>query len=235
MITIHLHGPQAHLVPGPLSFAVETVAEAIKAFSSQMKHVLRPVPGQERIVYSGSNARTPDDLLKIRDEDVEVHLVPSILGGGGKGGLMSILMIVVGILIIAVTWWTGFGAAAGASLIATSMAGMLYGMGASLILGGLLSLMSTPAPDNTANQDTTFTTTPDPSSSRYLGSPKNTVKSGTRVNLAFGENLIPGHFLSFNIDSTDGVGTALKPVIVTTDPDIPEDGSAANVPSESYP
>lgn len=234
MITIYLHGPQAHLLPEPFQCAVETVAEALKALGTQFK-ALTPVPGQDRLIYSATGVRTPDDLLRVREEDTEVHLIPTMVGGGGKGGLMSILMIAVGVLIIALTWWTGFGAAAGASLIATQLAGMLYGLGAALILGGLLSLIAAPATDTQANQDTTLTSTADPSSSRYLGQAKNTVKAGTRVNIAFGENKIPGHYLSFNIDSTDGVDTALTPVNIGTDPDIPEDGSANNVPKASYP
>ena len=86
-----------------------------------------------------------------------------------------------------------------------------------------------------AMQETgTFETSKDPESSRYLGSTKNSVKIGTRVSICFGRNKVPGHFVSFNVDSTEGVDTAYNPIVVTNNPDLPPDGSAHWEPTRVY-
>jgi predicted phage tail protein len=72
---------------------------------------------------------------------------------------------------------------------------LIFGVGSSLLLGGVLQLLS-PAPmrDTPAG---------DPEASRYLGPPANTVAIGTRIPIGYGTFKLAGHFLSFDIRATD--------------------------------
>ena len=215
---------------------MDTIAEAIKALGQQVK-ALRPIPGQARPVYDVvcDGVVTVEDLFKVTDHDIrEVHLVPAMCGGGGKGGVFA--AIGIGILLIAVAWWNPAALVGLAALLpaGVSATGMLFSLGLSLVLGGILQLMSAPTPNaegtTVASSDTT-----DPATSRYLGSPKNTTKIGTRVNIFFGENKVPGHFLSFNIDTSEGIDTPYTNTSVGTIPDSPDDGSMHTQPSAVYP
>lgn len=228
MIAVHLHGPQAHLLDGPFMCEVDTMADAIKALGQQVA-ALKPIPGENRIVYEVAGMEHPDELFHFTNK-TEIHLVPAVAGGGGKGG-MGIISIVVGIIIIAVAWWNPGGWFAAGAMISQ---GMVMMMGASMILSGLVSLMMTPTPDAGVGTTETQSST-DPAASRYLGQPKNTVKVGTRINIPFGLNKIGGHYLSFNIDTTEGTDTPYNAVVISGNPDIAPDGSAHTVPSARYP
>lgn len=227
-ITVHLHGPQAHLLSEPYRCAADTVEEALNALC-KMVPGLRPVPGQQRPVYEIAGMENPEEMFR-PTEMKEIHLVPSVCGGGGKGG--GVLGIVLGVALIALAWWNPAGILAG-TILGMSITGMVFSFGLSLLLGGLLSLISTPTPDTTGvSNDTTGLS--DPAASRYLGSNKNTTKLGTRVSIAFGRNKIAGQYVSFNIDSTEGLDTPYNAVVVTNDPDVAP-GSAGYTPTAVYP
>lgn len=235
-VTIHLHGPQAGLLAAPYRCVADTVEEAMNALS-KMVPGLAPVPGQTRPVYEIVGFDHPDQLFSpLPPEKRELHLVPSVQGGGGKGG--GFLQIALGVVLIALAWWNpgallGTAALFGAGTM--SMVGLTLSFGISLLLGGLLALIATPTPDTmgTSNFDASSGGA-DPASSRYLGSNKNTTKLGTRVSIAFGRNKIPGQYISFNIDSTEGLDTPYNAVAVTNDPDIAP-GSAHFTPTAVYP
>lgn len=234
-MTIHLHGPQAHLLSEPYRCVADTIEEAMNALG-KMVPALWPVPGQARPVYEIVGVTTPDQLFQ-PTEMREIHLVPMLSGGGGKGG--GFLQIALGVALIALAWWNPAGLLGAATIfgMSFSLTGMVLSFGVSLLLGGLLSLIATPTPDTMGMSgfDTNVSQGgADPASSRYLGSNKNTTKLGTRVSIAFGRNKIPGQYISFNIDSTEGLDTAYNPVAVTNDPDIAP-GSAHFAPTAVYP
>ena len=113
---------------------------------------------------------------------------------------------IIGILLIALSFWNPGGLLAGSLFIGgPTIVGMVFSFGMSLLLGGLMALISTPTPDTTGVSND-ISGVGDPAASRYLGSNKNTTKIGTRVSVAFGVNKIPGQYVSFNIDSTEGRG-----------------------------
>lgn len=101
----------------------------------------------------------------------EVHLVPQF-AGGKKGGLVQILL---GAALVAVGFFTGMP--------------WLLQAGALMFLGGVAQLlMPTPSSE-------------DDKKSRYLGAPRNTVEIGTRIPILYGEDLVGGHYLSFDTDA----------------------------------
>lgn len=167
----------------------DSAAEAINAFSRQTK-VLNPIPGEHRPVFKVLGHDGVEDLLDKTREDSDIVLVPAMMGGGGRGGFMQIL---IGAVLIAASFIPGL---QGVTVLGMSITSMLLSMGISMMLGGLLQLIS-PAPSldtGPQGQDT--------EASRYLGTPKNTVQSGTRIPLAYGENKVYGQFLSFNIQAS---------------------------------
>lgn len=122
----------------------------------------------------------------------ELHIVPDFSGGGGNSG--GFLKIVIGVVLVAVaivaTIYTG---GAASPLVAMAISGA-FSAGASLILGGILSLMS-PAPKSLSpNQN---------GPSAYLGAPKNTTAIGTPIPICFGRYQMYGQFISFDIEAND--------------------------------
>ncbi|MBN7759789.1 tail assembly protein [Nitratireductor aquibiodomus] len=102
----------------------------------------------------------------------EIHLVPQF-AGGKRGGFLQILL---GVALVAVGWFIG--------------ATWLLQAGALMVLGGIAQFLM-PTPDSE-----------DQRKSRYLGAPGNTVEIGTRIPVLYGEDLVYGHFLSFDTDAT---------------------------------
>src|SRR5690606_15604493 len=109
------------------------------------------------------------------DDVTEIHLVPE-LSGGKSGGFVKIAL---GAVLIAASF-----AMTGPILPALyggiSASAVFWG-GVTLVLGGLLELIS-PAP----KMDTK--TSQDPEASKYLGTPQNTTRAGTRIPLLYGRH-----------------------------------------------
>lgn len=135
---------------------------------------------------------------QLEDSETEIHLYPTLLGGGGSnGGLFKIL---IGVLMVAVVAFaivaTGgtIGLAALGTL--TNFGSALLLTGAGLIVGGLLELiMPQPKLDLTASNDL--------ESSKYLGANGNTIKIGSPIPLLMGRHKAYGHIISFNVDATN--------------------------------
>lgn len=104
-------------------------------------------------------------------KDGEIHLIPQF-AGGKKGGFLQILL---GVALVAVGWFAGIG--------------FLVQAGALAFLGGVAQMLS-PAPDSE-----------DGKKSHYLGASENTVQIGTRIPILYGEDLVAGHYLSFDTDA----------------------------------
>jgi predicted phage tail protein len=179
---IFLHGSLRVIHPDPITVVADTVAEAIKAISVQLPGFRpNPLTGYKKIKIAGYDTA---ESLFIADKREEIHIFPQFCGGK-QGGFIQ---IAIGALLVAASFAmtaTGFGAA---------FAPLLLKIGALLIIGGLLQLMSAPArdkKDGAANK------------SYYLGTPKNTVEIGTRIPILYGRRRVGGHYLSFNISSVD--------------------------------
>ena len=187
-----LHGKLRDLYPHDIELEAENVAEMINGLCRQTK-AFNPTIGQEKHVVNVVGFDTVESLYAPVDEpQIEVHLTPAFCGGK-KGGFVKIAL---GVLMIAASFIPGAFplTIAGFSISASSV----FFMGVSMLLGGLLELMS-PAP----KLDLTGDVASDPEASKYLGTPKNTVKSGTRIPLLYGEHMAYGHFISFNVDAKD--------------------------------
>lgn len=198
---IILHGYLKGLWSGPAEFEAETAAEAIYAFTRQTK-AFNIKPGQSR--HCVRVVGFDDVSLLFHPTDVEeIHLVPDFSGGGGGGG--GFFKIGIGILLIAAAMFIpglqGLvlleAGALGAGSAAITGATVAFSMGLSLVLGGLMEIMS-PAPKREVGN---ISAEAQAAASRYLGAPKNTTRIGTRIGILYGRGQVYGHFLSFDINA----------------------------------
>lgn len=111
----------------------------------------------------------------------DLHVFPQ-LNGGKSGGFFQIL---IGAVLIAASFLLPGG---------SFFAPILLKTGIMMVLGGILQFFNTPKRDNKDSQE---------KKNHYLGPPKNTVEIGTRIPILCGEDLVGGHYLSFNIDAVD--------------------------------
>lgn len=191
---IIFHGYLRERCPEPIELDVESAAEAVKAVQSQTD-ALKPEPGRMRHQIRVVGFDTPEELAATTDVE-EIHIVPDLSGGKG------FFKIVLGAALIGLAFVTGGASiAAAGALEATWWGSMMLGMGASLILGGIMEMIS-PAPKMDLQP---LEQNPEPS--KYLGTPKNTVAIGTRIPMIYGEHLAYGHYLSFDVDSSAMVTT----------------------------
>ena len=114
------------------------------------------------------------DALKAETMVDEIHVVPMVVGAGGKGGLIQ---IIIGATLIAVGIFTANP--------------MLVKMGAMMVVSGLVQMLM-PAPEaaQSGSQE---------EKSAYIPANKNTSKIGTRIPVLYGRRRVWGHFLSLNV------------------------------------
>lgn len=188
-VKVVLHGYLSDLHDEETYIEGTDVAEIINGFCKQTGAFDVPL-GEEKHQIRVHGFDDINTFYQPLSKDVkELHLMPDLRGGKG-GGFFKIVLGAV--LIAAAIFLPPIGIAAGVTLNS-----ILFGIGASLVLGGLLELLS-PAP-----QIDTLPDSQDPEASKYLGADKNTVKIGTRIPLLYGRHLCFGHYLSFNVDAKD--------------------------------
>ena len=186
--TIILHGYLKRLYPHPIEVVADTVADAL-SFLKLIPELTPKMGTKHSVQIPGFDSQ---ESLYAKTEQREIHVVPFV-GGGKRGG---ILQIVIGVALIALAAWNPLGiiAAAGSGALITTTSVAL--MGASMLLGGLLSVFS-PAPRiDTGGGETS-------EAARYLSAGQNTVKAGTRIPIIYGRDKSAGHFLSFNVDAVE--------------------------------
>lgn len=172
--TVRIHG--FSLEPITLEIVAETALEIIESIGRQVPELQsdwRTGPKRVQIV----DHRTLEELMTPLKSEI-IDVVPDFTGN--KSGLGQILL---GGLLVALSFVPGIG---------TFAAGILMKVGAMLILGGLSQLLN-PTPKLDGDNDNT--------KSRYLGPPKTTVASGTRIPILVGHHRVGGHFLSYDINA----------------------------------
>ena len=189
-VKVILHGELKKLYPHDIELSGFSAAEVLNGLSRQVKE-LRPEIGKEGHLITVVGYES-EDLLRgpLRKNETEIHVVPAMAGGKG------FLKILLGVALIAASFYIGPAGLMGGLISASSM----FSFGLSLVLGGLLEMLS-PAPkiDRIGNAGAGT----DPEASKYLGANQNTVRIGTRIPIAYGEVELFGHYLSFDVDAKD--------------------------------
>lgn len=207
------HGHLKELVPEPVVFYSDTVYGAVKGVTAQIK-ALKPTFMQDRHLVQVQGIDRFDQLVTFNDMK-EIHIVPAFFGAGGAA------KIIVGAVLVAVAVIAPYVGGPLAGAMSTTLYGsvtigsMVFSLGVSMLLGGLLEMLS-PAPKTdlsaAQNQET----------SKYMGANQNTTKIGTRIPLLVGMHMAYGHFIGFNVDAADMM-SAPQPASPTPPP--------ANTPS----
>lgn len=172
---IVLHGKLARMF-GPEHYIETAVpADAIEGLSSQL-------PDWPRDMLIDVVDFESTDKLKAITATKEIHLVPAMVGGGGSLG-----RIALGAALIAVSFIPGLG-----TIGSVAISTVLFTAGVSMALSGIMMLfMKAPTVDKSE----------DPPPSKYFGVDRNTTEIGTYRALAYGRNIVPGHWLSIQVDA----------------------------------
>ncbi len=183
---IKLHGIFKEAYPGDYEIEATTAAEAIEGWSRQvgfyehLTYEFRPVA---RVV----GFDTFDSLHEITEQN-EIHLVPAMMGGGGKFGSILIGAALIGIAVL--------NPGIGGMVLSQAGVGAFLGAGIGMVLSGVMGLFIK-APSVSKSKD--------PEASKYLGLSNNTTAIGTPIAICYGEVPVAGHVLALNVDATDMV------------------------------
>jgi predicted phage tail protein len=152
---------------------------------------------EESFLFLDKNLRVinPDELAfkHARDGDV-IHIVPAVVGGGGKrGGILAVLAVAMFVFLpmLAPALTAGAGSAAGAAagaaeggIFAGKMGGFLQNIVVNIGLALLSSLFSSKPKDQETRQNDMF------------GSLTNSTGSGTPICLNYGMVRVAGHMIN---------------------------------------
>ena len=195
-VKIILHGYFKELYPEEINLSGHTVAQVINGLCHQTK-AFNVTPGEDRHCFRILGFDSKESLYEPIPANVnELHIIPQFCGGKSGG----FFRIIIGAVLIGLAFYTGGLSLAGPTLFgSTTLAGMMFNFGVSLVLGGLLEILS-PAPkiDRAGVNGVS-----DPEASKYLGATQNTVRIGTRIPILYGEHIAYGHYLSFDVDAVD--------------------------------
>lgn len=127
-------------------FDVKSPAEAVRALCANFKGFAEFVAGsaERGIGYRVLADRTPRRLDEIHDHTpADTITICPVLTAAGSG--KGIGMIAAGIALVAASFFLpGAGVLAGAVLSQISLSGIAFSLGASLLLGGITSVLSKP-------------------------------------------------------------------------------------------
>lgn len=177
---IILHGILKDQFPS-MDIVAETAADAIEGWSRQCG--MADIPIDDRPLLSVLNFKS-FELLNSPTDVIELHIYPTMFGGGAVGRIViGAALIVGGIFVSAIP---------GMQLLGVAMISAGIGMA----IGGVMQLfMKTPSVDKSN----------DPEASKYLGGGGNTTAIGTLIGKGYGRFLTGGQYMSIQVNSNDMV------------------------------
>ena len=179
---IVLHGKLKEAFGDSFQIYADSVEDALRAISTQTpdwpEDLLIDVPGFDTV-----------EKLKAKTDAEEIHLIPAIMGGGGKFG-----QIIIGAALIAFAVFNPLGSSA-------LIVNFALAAGTSMALSGIMQLFMKAPKISRSN---------DPAASKYLGLNKNTTAIGTPIKLAWGTIPPGGHYLSIQ-SNADNLAHATWP------------------------
>jgi predicted phage tail protein len=176
MRTIKVYGKLAQeLGQRVFQAEVESVAEAVRFLVSNFPHLERHMADQHYRVRTGKHILTEDELHYPVGSTEVISITPVIAGRGAVG------RIIVGALLIVASFFIP-----GVALFGVALAPILFGIGASLVLGGVAQLIS-PTPN--ANLNPGGEKDPKMNSYSFSGI-QNTSRSGLPIPIIYGEVIV---------------------------------------------
>ena len=171
------HGRLAELCPEVYEIEAASPYEALNALVRQLPALRSTTNPVSCAIVDHEHV----ELIVGKTDVDEIHVVPTF-EGAKKGGFFQ---IAIGALLIAASFFTG-----------PAVGAFLFNAGLSMVLGGVIQLLA-PSPSTTNASGTSS-----PENSKILGPPRNTVRLGTRIPVAYGTNKLFGHILSFDVNVT---------------------------------
>jgi predicted phage tail protein len=181
---IKLYGALAKFVGHRVLEAdVATAAEAVRFLLTNWPELEAHMAQQHYRVHTAGEDLTLDDVHNPMGR--EIQIVPVMAGAGAIG------RILLGIALIAVASVVTFGTVGGL-FAAGALNAAVFGLGASLVLGGIAQLL-TPTPKTDEDEG-------DPKKSFSFSGIQNTTRAGVPVPVVYGEMLVGGIVVSAGAD-----------------------------------
>jgi predicted phage tail protein len=187
MKTIRLYGPLADKI-GQDSFCAEisTVAESIRFLVTNFPHLEQFIASHDYSIYAGTYNIGEDEIHHPVGRNEDVHLIPVISGSGAVGRIIS------GAILVAASFFVP-----GVALFGVALGPVLFGIGASLILGGITQLLAPKVSTPRKEKD------PQEVESYSISGVQNTSRQGVPVNVAYGEIVTGAIIISAGITTAD--------------------------------
>ena len=186
---IKLYGKLAKFVGHRILEAdVATAAEAVRFLVANWPELERHMADQHYRVSIGTYDLDLDEIHDPAGRQ-DIKIVPVTAGAGATG------RIIAGIALIALASLVTFGTVGGI-FAAGALNAAVFGVGASLVLGGVAQLL-TPTPKIPTGPDTQN----DPRKSYSFSGIQNTSRAGTPVPIVYGETIVGSVVISAGIDT----------------------------------
>jgi predicted phage tail protein len=172
---------------------VATAAEAVRFLVANFPAVEKHMADQYYRVSLGERDLALEEIHDPAGQQV-IKIVPVVAGAGAAGKILA------GIALIALAFIPGVGTVAATAAAAAhfSVVGTaLFGLGASLLLGGVAQLI-TPTPTLKTGSDSSS----DPRKNYSFSSIQNTSRQGIPVPIVYGETIVGSVVISAGIDIT---------------------------------
>lgn len=191
--TIRLYGVLGATFGRIHRLAVDSPQEAIKALCTVIpgfqKFILESkVRGLTYAIFEGSKNLNKDDLPLLANGN-DIRIAPVIIGSKKAGIFQTILGAVLVVVGAVMTYMSGG--------VASPLAAGMMMSGASMMLGGVIQMLSPMQGGLASRQD------PDNKPSYAFGGPVNTIAQGNPVPILYGKRRIGGAIISAGIYAED--------------------------------
>lgn len=197
-IKVRFHGHLKEKVCSELNIQADTMIEVLRYISVNYRDTLKPPLSIGRWPVKIPGYETKESFYcPLYTEEVDIYPLFSPSKSNWTNIIVGTTLVVTGLVLAP---FTGGASTAISQMGFTQMAAYFamhtaFSLGISLILQGTLGLLS-PTPKVTANPS-------DPEASKYLGAPGNTTALGTYIPIGYGKFKISGHYISFNVSTTE--------------------------------
>lgn len=169
---------------------VSSAAEAVRFLLANFPH-LEPELAQGHYRVSVGGYDLGEDELVHPTGRQEIKIVPVVAGAGALGRIIAGAALIIASIFIPGT----------ALIFGTAVKGLVFGIGASLALGGVAQLL-TPVPTLPTGTDSQQ----DPRKTYSFSGIQNTSRQGTAVPVIYGETLVGSVVISAGIDTVQVSG-----------------------------
>lgn len=202
MVRVKFYGDLKRFEPN------EPIALEVSSFKELMSGLLSQIQGLSQHLRKGyykvrigkrylSEEQIKTNPTMTLTDDCTVHFTP-VVAGAGKN--MNVMNIVIGVVLIAASWYAG-GAAGWGYLGAQAGATMAFTVGASMVLSGVMGLLTKPPSMDTKLGDS------DKQQSTSFSNIRNLTPQGRPIPLLYGKMMTSLILISQSIDTFDDVTT----------------------------